>query len=86
MLVVRPSFLLLLVVRDFFTENVLDTCEALEEEPLEHIDLSTFEGNLRHDDSDNGRDCWTVSDGKNFRLRSKNFCTDKTKVLISLFL
>ncbi|CAN4077301.1 unnamed protein product [Withania somnifera] len=56
---------------------------TLEEEPLEHIDLSTFSGNLRHDDSDNGRDCWTVSDGKNFRLRGKNFCSDKTKVSAS---
>ncbi|XP_027774750.1 protein ENHANCED DISEASE RESISTANCE 2-like [Solanum pennellii] len=53
---------------------------ALEEEPMEHIDMSTFSGNLRHDDSDNGRDCWTISDGKNFRVRGKNFCTDKTKV------
>ncbi|XP_060179730.1 protein ENHANCED DISEASE RESISTANCE 2-like [Lycium barbarum] len=53
---------------------------ALEEEPLEHIDLSTFSGNLRHDDSDNGRDCWTISDGNNFRVRGKNFCSDKTKV------
>lgn len=70
----------------FFTENDFDTCEALEEEPMEHIDMSTFSGNLRHDDSDNGRDCWTISDGKNFRVRGKNFCTDKTKVLIALFL
>ncbi|KAK4349577.1 hypothetical protein RND71_032332 [Anisodus tanguticus] len=70
---------LLLVSRNFFTEN-LSTCEALEEEPLEHIDLSTFSGNLRHDDCDNGRDCWTISDGNNFRVRGKNFCSDKTKV------
>ncbi|XP_049349947.1 protein ENHANCED DISEASE RESISTANCE 2-like [Solanum verrucosum] len=53
---------------------------ALEEEPMEHIDMSTFSGNLRHDDSDNGRDCWTISDGNNFRVRGKNFCSDKTKV------
>uniref|UniRef100_M1BKX4 Lipid binding protein n=1 Tax=Solanum tuberosum TaxID=4113 RepID=M1BKX4_SOLTU len=53
---------------------------ALEEEPIEHIDMSTFSGNLRHDDSDNGRDCWTISDGNNFRVRGKNFCSDKTKV------
>ncbi|OIT37041.1 PREDICTED: protein ENHANCED DISEASE RESISTANCE 2-like isoform X1 [Nicotiana attenuata] len=53
---------------------------ALEEEPLDQIDLSTFSGNLRRDENDNGRDCWTISDGKNFRLRGKNFCSDKTKV------
>ncbi|GKU95885.1 hypothetical protein SLEP1_g9184 [Rubroshorea leprosula] len=53
---------------------------ALEEEPVEQIDLSCFSGNLRRDDRDNGRDCWKISDGNNFRVRSKNFCYDKSKV------
>ncbi|GKV10596.1 hypothetical protein SLEP1_g21938 [Rubroshorea leprosula] len=53
---------------------------ALEEEPVEQIDLSCFSGNLRHDDRDSGRDCWKISDGNNFRVRSRNFCHDKSKV------
>ncbi|KAL7164726.1 hypothetical protein ACSBR2_040599 [Camellia fascicularis] len=53
---------------------------ALEEECTDQIDLSCFSGNLRRDDRDNGRDCWKVSDGNNFRVRSKNFCYDKSKI------
>ncbi|KDP29586.1 hypothetical protein JCGZ_19352 [Jatropha curcas] len=53
---------------------------ALEEEPVEQIDLSCFSGNLRRDDRDNARDCWRISDGNNFRVRSKHFCYDKTKI------
>ncbi|XVE65385.1 hypothetical protein DITRI_Ditri07aG0176400 [Diplodiscus trichospermus] len=53
---------------------------ALEEEPIEKIDLSCFSGNLRRDDRDNGRDCWRISDGNNFRVRSKHFCYNKTKI------
>ncbi|KAK4364727.1 hypothetical protein RND71_016085 [Anisodus tanguticus] len=49
------------------------------EEPLEQIDLSIFSGNLQRDDNDNGRNCWKVSDGNNFRVRSRNFCYDKSK-------
>ncbi|KAJ6814072.1 protein ENHANCED DISEASE RESISTANCE 2-like [Iris pallida] len=47
---------------------------------LDQIDLSCFSGNLRRDDRDNSRDCWRVSDGNNFRVRSKHFSYDKTKV------
>jgi hypothetical protein len=46
----------------------------------DHIDLSGFSGNLRRDDRDNSRDCWRISDGNNFRVRSKNFVYDKSKV------
>ncbi|PIA31189.1 hypothetical protein AQUCO_05200052v1 [Aquilegia coerulea] len=53
---------------------------ALEEEAAEPIDLSCFSGNLRRDDRDNTRDCWRISDGNNFRVRSKRFCHDKTKI------
>ncbi|KAJ4829432.1 Protein ENHANCED DISEASE RESISTANCE 2 [Turnera subulata] len=53
---------------------------ALEEEPVDHIDLSCFSGNLRHDDRDKARDCWQISDGNNFRVRSKRFCYDKSKI------
>uniref|UniRef100_A0A2P2L3K4 Lipid binding protein n=1 Tax=Rhizophora mucronata TaxID=61149 RepID=A0A2P2L3K4_RHIMU len=50
------------------------------EEPADQLDLSCFSGNLRRDDRDNARDCWRISDGKNFRVRSKNFCYDKSKI------
>lgn len=50
------------------------------EEAVEQIDLSCFSGNLRHDDDENSRDCWRISDGNNFSVRSKNFCKDKSKV------
>ncbi|KAH9753078.1 protein ENHANCED DISEASE RESISTANCE 2-like [Citrus sinensis] len=53
---------------------------ALEEEQADQIDLSCFWGNLRHDDRDNARDCWKLSDVNNFRVRSKHFCYDKTKI------
>ncbi|KAK9218346.1 hypothetical protein WN943_006983 [Citrus x changshan-huyou] len=46
----------------------------------DQIDLSCFWGNLRHDDLDNARECWKLSDGNNFRVRSKHFCYDKTKI------
>ncbi|KAH9686951.1 protein ENHANCED DISEASE RESISTANCE 2-like [Citrus sinensis] len=56
------------------------TVAVLEEEQADQIDLSCFSGNLRHDDRDNARDCWKLSDGNNFRVRSKHFCYDKTKI------
>ncbi|KAH9687039.1 protein ENHANCED DISEASE RESISTANCE 2-like [Citrus sinensis] len=56
------------------------TVAALEEEQADQIDLSCFWGNLRHDDLDNARECWKLSDGNNFRVRSKHFCYDKTKI------
>ncbi|KAI7730611.1 hypothetical protein M8C21_009106 [Ambrosia artemisiifolia] len=53
---------------------------AFEEEPVVEIDLSCFSGNLRRDDNENSRDCWKISDGNNFKLRSKRFCYDKSKM------
>ncbi|KAL1829874.1 hypothetical protein ACET3Z_008286 [Daucus carota] len=53
---------------------------AIEEEPKDELDLSCFSGNLRQDDSENGRDCWRIADGNNFRVRSKRFCYDKSKI------
>ncbi|KAG4938728.1 hypothetical protein JHK86_044869 [Glycine max] len=52
---------------------------ALEEEPAHEIDFSSFSGNLRRDDRDNARDCWKISDGNNFKVRSKHYCYEKTK-------
>ncbi|KAI7752539.1 hypothetical protein M8C21_015890, partial [Ambrosia artemisiifolia] len=53
---------------------------AFEEEPVVEIDSSLFSGNLRRDDNENSRDCWRISDGNNFKLRSKRFCYDKSKM------
>jgi hypothetical protein len=52
---------------------------------MEKIDSSVFSGNLRKDDNEKSRDCWTLSDGNNFRVRSKDFLYDrKNKVLFHL--
>ncbi|KAM7490945.1 hypothetical protein LguiA_033866 [Lonicera macranthoides] len=53
---------------------------AIEEEPTDQIDLSCFPGNLRRDERDSARDCWKLSEGNNFRVRSKHFCYDKSKI------
>ncbi|WOL19512.1 protein ENHANCED DISEASE RESISTANCE 2 isoform X1 [Canna indica] len=53
---------------------------VMDEEPSDAIDLSGFSGNLRHDDRDKSRNCWRISDGNNFRVRSKHFIYDKTKI------
>lgn len=50
------------------------------EETIDRIDLSMFSGNLRRDDNENARNCWRISDGNNFKVRSKNFVRDKSKV------
>ncbi|WVZ57822.1 hypothetical protein U9M48_008161 [Paspalum notatum var. saurae] len=50
------------------------------DEASDQIDLTGFSGNLRRDDRENSRDCWRISDGNNFRVRSKNFVYDKSKV------
>ncbi|XP_028553621.1 protein ENHANCED DISEASE RESISTANCE 2-like isoform X2 [Dendrobium catenatum] len=67
-------------------EEMMDSVDAEnvmkqpDEDPLDQLDLSSFSGNLRHDDRDNIRDCWRMLDGNNFKVRSKTFCYDKTKV------
>nr|XP_034571816.1 protein ENHANCED DISEASE RESISTANCE 2-like isoform X1 [Setaria viridis] len=64
-------------------ENAADVRQpepGRDEEDSDQIDLSGFSGNLRRDDRDNSRDCWRISDGNNFRVRSKNFVYDKSKV------
>lgn len=60
---------------------ILHPSTAVPEEELEdQIDLSSFSGNLRRDDDDKSRNCWRVPDGKLFKVRSKNFPNDKSKV------
>ncbi|XP_077234809.1 protein ENHANCED DISEASE RESISTANCE 2-like isoform X2 [Tasmannia lanceolata] len=65
--------------QELFENEIRQT--VLDEEPGDHLDLSCFSGNLRRDDRDNSRDCWRISDGNNFRVRSKHFTYDKTKIL-----
>ncbi|KAH7668792.1 Bet v1-like protein [Dioscorea alata] len=55
-------------------------CED-ETKQTDQIDLSCFSGNIRRDDDDKSRDCWTISDGNNFRIRGKTFFKDKSKIL-----
>ncbi|XP_039135310.1 protein ENHANCED DISEASE RESISTANCE 2-like isoform X2 [Dioscorea cayenensis subsp. rotundata] len=55
-------------------------CED-ETKQTDQIDLSGFSGNIRRDDDDKSRDCWTISDGNNFRIRGKTFFKDKSKIL-----
>uniref|UniRef100_A0A7N0V1Q6 APOSTART n=1 Tax=Kalanchoe fedtschenkoi TaxID=63787 RepID=A0A7N0V1Q6_KALFE len=50
------------------------------EEQKEQIDYSLFVGNLRRDERENARNSWKISDGNNFRVRSKHFCYDKSKI------
>ncbi|XP_073314420.1 protein ENHANCED DISEASE RESISTANCE 2-like [Primulina huaijiensis] len=57
-----------------------DRRTAYEEEPQNQIDLSIFSGNLLRNNNEKARDCWTLSDGNNFRVRSKTFCYDKSKI------
>lgn len=54
--------------------------KAGEEELTDALDLSCFSGSLRRDDRDTGRDCWTIPDAKSFRVRSKSFIFDGSKV------
>ncbi|OAY80724.1 Protein ENHANCED DISEASE RESISTANCE 2-like, partial [Ananas comosus] len=64
-----------------------DAKQTVPEEELEdQIDLSSFSGNLRRDDDDKSRNCWRVPDGKLFKVRSKNFPNDKSKITAGKFL
>lgn len=62
-------------------KEIKDTVtKAGEEELTDALDLSCFSGSLRRDDRDTGRDCWTIPDAKSFRVRSKRFIFDGSKV------
>lgn len=61
----------------------------LEEEPTKSdsdakssdpIDLSWFSGTIRQDTNEKSRNCWAVPDSKIFKVRSKTFPHDKSKV------
>ncbi|XP_051197491.1 protein ENHANCED DISEASE RESISTANCE 2-like [Lolium perenne] len=50
------------------------------EEPPEKMDLSCFSGILHRDPDEQSRCCWTIPDSTLFKVRSKNFPTDKSKI------
>ncbi|XP_047319903.1 protein ENHANCED DISEASE RESISTANCE 2-like [Impatiens glandulifera] len=54
--------------------------QKTEVEPSDQIDFSCFSGNLQRNDNENARNCWRISNGNNFRVRSINFFYDKSKV------
>ncbi|NP_001347486.1 Protein ENHANCED DISEASE RESISTANCE 2-like [Zea mays] len=56
------------------------------DEPPEKIDLSCFSGILHHDPDEKSRNCWTVPDSKLFKVRSKNFPNDKSKIPAASYL
>ncbi|XBH75300.1 hypothetical protein VPH35_102082 [Triticum aestivum] len=60
--------------------------DAKPEEPLEKIDLSCFSGVLHRDPDEKTRNCWTVPDSTLFKVRSKNFPTDKSKIPAASYL
>ncbi|VAI52450.1 unnamed protein product [Triticum turgidum subsp. durum] len=60
--------------------------DAKPEEPPEKIDLSCFSGVLHRDPDEKTRNCWTVPDSTLFKVRSKNFPTDKSKIPAASYL
>ncbi|KAK3127934.1 hypothetical protein QOZ80_7AG0580370 [Eleusine coracana subsp. coracana] len=56
------------------------------DEPPEKIDLSCFSGILHRDTDEKSRNCWTVPDSKSFKVRSKNFAHDKSKIPAASYL
>jgi len=50
------------------------------------IDLSCFSGIIRQDANEKSRNCWAVPDSKIFKVRSKNFSHDKSKVSAGKYL
>ncbi|KAL6896952.1 hypothetical protein ACP4OV_007524 [Aristida adscensionis] len=60
--------------------NKCDNEAKRADEPPAKIDLSCFSGILCRDVAEKSRNCWTVPDSKIFKVRSKNFPNDKSKI------
>ncbi|AQK61259.1 Protein ENHANCED DISEASE RESISTANCE 2 [Zea mays] len=58
----------------------------IENEPTEKIDLSCFLSILHRDPEEKSRNCWTIPDSKIFKVRSKNFPQDKSKIPAASYL
>ncbi|XP_072993927.1 protein ENHANCED DISEASE RESISTANCE 2-like [Typha latifolia] len=65
-----------------YTMNSDNDAKLTDKEPSNQIkiDLSCFSGSLCQEDNDKSRNCWTIPDGKSFKVRSKNFPYDKSKI------
>ncbi|XP_008645142.1 protein ENHANCED DISEASE RESISTANCE 2 isoform X2 [Zea mays] len=66
--------------------NTSDNDNKHTDEPPEKIDLSCFSSILHRDPEEKSRNCWTVPDSKNFKVRSKNFPQDKSKIPAASYL
>uniref|UniRef100_A0A0D9VB32 START domain-containing protein n=1 Tax=Leersia perrieri TaxID=77586 RepID=A0A0D9VB32_9ORYZ len=66
--------------------NKTDNDAKRADEPPEKIDLSCFSSILRCDADEKSRNCWTVPDSKLFKVRSKNFPHDKSKIPAASYL
>lgn len=55
------------------------SADGVVEPPLEKLDLSMLSGNLSKGDHENGKNCWSIPDSCNFRVRSKRFLIDRSK-------
>jgi len=66
--------------------NKLDNEAKRTDEPPEKNDLSCFSGILHRDVEEKSRNCWTVPDSKIFKVRSKNFPHDKSKIPAASYL
>ncbi|CAN6202775.1 unnamed protein product [Urochloa humidicola] len=62
---------------DLKEEPTKSDSEAKSSDP---IDLSWFSGIIRQDANEKSRNCWAVPDNKIFKVRSKNFPHDKSKI------
>ncbi|KAL6657427.1 hypothetical protein ACP70R_005207 [Stipagrostis hirtigluma subsp. patula] len=66
--------------------NKSDNEAKRRDEPPEKVDLSCFSGILHRDAEEKSRNCWTVPDSKIFKVRSKNFPNDKSKIPAASYL
>ncbi|KAK6158470.1 hypothetical protein DH2020_005784 [Rehmannia glutinosa] len=57
-----------------------------EDEDLQYTDQEALPSAIEVEDKRTARNCWTLSDGSNFRVRSKHFCYDKSKNFCNIFL
>ncbi|KAG8094067.1 hypothetical protein GUJ93_ZPchr0012g19332 [Zizania palustris] len=58
-------------------EHIKSDSDAKSSDP---IDLSCFLGIIRQDANEKSRNCWAIPDSKLFKVRSKNFPHDKSKI------
>lgn len=55
-----------------------------EVETVESLEWPTFPSSVSRDDSDNSQNSWGIPNGNNFRVRSRQFPFDRSKVKAGL--